>query len=149
LALFNPQPTLVCSQQYIYPGQEFELSWLFEKSAGRIQELIIFVEGTEQVSYRQGTSTRTETNVFYRHQVVQTSNAAEIAQGMRLTTLPANVMHTFTTSNNKIIWQIRFHGVIARWPDVRDVFTMDVLPPPLPEPVESRPLDNGIGRFTA
>jgi hypothetical protein len=139
LAMFNPRPTLVCSQQYMYPGQEFELSWLFEKSAGRIQELFVFIEGTEQVSYRQGTSNRTESHVFFRHQVVQTSSVDEITQGMRLVTLPSNVMHTFTTSNNKIIWQVRFHGVIARWPDVRESFTIDVYPPVVSDafPVEA------------
>ncbi len=128
LGLFNPRPTLVCSQQYVYPGQEFELSWLFEKSASRIQNLAIYLEGLEQVSYRQGTSTRTESNVFYRSVVVDTDNTADIAQGMRLVTLPENVMHTFTTTSNNIIWQARFHGTIRRWPDVLDVFVLNVLP---------------------
>jgi hypothetical protein len=129
LGLFNPRPTLVCSQQYIYPGNEFELSWMFEKSVGRIQSLIVYLEGLEQVTYRQGTSNRTESNVFYRHIVVDTAQSADIAQGMRLITLPENIMHTFTTTSNKILFRVRFNGTIRFWPDVVDVFEINVLPP--------------------
>ncbi len=66
LGLFNPKPTVVCSDQYIYPGSEIEFSWMFQGSTARISRLRLIFEGTESVSYRQGTSTRTDSSVFFR-----------------------------------------------------------------------------------
>ncbi len=129
LSIFNPRPILVCSQQYLYPGEEFELSWMFPKSSGRISSLAIYIEGNEQASYRQGTTTRTETHVFYREAVLESSRREEFERGEKLIRLPSNVMHTFETSNNKIVWHVRFHGQIPWWPDLSDSFTLQVLPP--------------------
>ncbi len=46
-------------------------------------------------------------------------------------TIPPNLMHTFRTSNNKIIYSVRVEGVIRFWPDVSEQFEFSVLPPPL------------------
>lgn len=131
LATFNPRPVLVCSQQYLYPGEEFELSWMFPKSSGRITSLAIYIEGSEQASYRQGTTTRTETHIFFREVVLESSDRSIFERGERIVCLPHDIMHTFNTTNNKILWQVRFHGSIPWWPDLADIFTIEVLPPKL------------------
>ncbi len=64
LGLFNPKPVLVCSDRWLYAGSEFELSWMMQGNVSRIKKLTVYVEGTESVTYRQGTSTRTESKLF-------------------------------------------------------------------------------------
>ncbi len=75
--LFNPKPTVVCSDQYIYPGSEIEFSWMFQGSTARISRLRLIFEGTESVSYRQGTSTRTDSSVFFRNASIDVSSPGD------------------------------------------------------------------------
>jgi hypothetical protein len=46
-------------------------------------------------------------------------------------------MHSFEASNNKIVWAVKLHGEIAKWPDVDFEFPITVLPAsasvPLPQ----------------
>jgi hypothetical protein len=37
-------------------------------------------------------------------------------------------MHSFEAGHNKIIWSLRVHGDIYRWPDVKDEYPIVVLP---------------------
>ena len=129
LALFNPQPVLVCSDRWLYAGSEFELSWMMKGNSAKVRKLTVFLEGTESVTYRQGTSTRTESNVFYSITVAEVTEPAQIAEGYHLVTIPENTMHTFEAANNKIQWQVRFAGQIPWWPDVTDSFPITILPP--------------------
>jgi hypothetical protein len=129
LGLFNPKPVLVCSDRWLYAGSEFELSWMMKGNVSRIQKLTVFLEGTETVSYRQGTSTRTENNLFYSQPVAEVTDAAEIAQSYHVVKIPDDAMHTFNATSNKIYWQVRFAGEIPWWPDVADTFEITILPP--------------------
>ncbi len=72
LQLFNPVPQLICSQTLIYPGSEFELSWVQKGKSSSIKKMTVTLEGMEEVTYRQGTSNRTERSVFYRDVVIET-----------------------------------------------------------------------------
>lgn len=133
LQIFNPSPILACSQRDIYPGSEFELSWMFRGNAKKIKHLEIVLEGIEKVSYRQGTSTRTEEKPFYRQSVINSENPETVAQGFELVSIPISTMHSFKSSNNSFNWQIRVIGKIAFWPDIRDRFEIVMLAPkPVP-----------------
>ena len=129
LQIFNPSPILACSQRDIYPGSEFELSWMFRGNAKKIKHLEIVLEGIEKVSYRQGTSTRTEEKPFYRQTVVNSEKPESVAQGFELVSIPISTMHSFKSSNNSFTWQIRVIGKIAFWPDIRDRFEIMMLAP--------------------
>lgn len=129
LGLFNPKPVLVCSDRWLYAGSEFELSWMMKGNVSRIQKLTVFLEGTETVHYRQGTSTRTESNVFYSHAIAELTDSDSITQSYHIVKIPDDAMHTFDAASNKIQWQVRFAGEIPRWPDVADVFEITILPP--------------------
>ena len=129
LQIFNPSPILACSQRDIYPGSEFELSWMFRGNAKKIKHLEIVLEGIEKVSYRQGTSTRTEEKPFYRQSVVNSDKPETTAQGFELVSIPISTMHSFKSSNNSFTWQIRVIGKIAFWPDIRDRFEIVILAP--------------------
>lgn len=129
LQIFNPSPILACSQRDIYPGSEFELSWMFHGNAKKIKHLEIVLEGIEKVSYRQGTSTRTEEKPFYRQIVVSSEEPETVARGFELVSIPISTMHSFKSSNNSFTWQIRVNGKIAFWPDIRDRFEIVLLAP--------------------
>ena len=134
LQIFNPQPILACSQRDIYPGSEFELSWMFRGNAKKIQNLEIVLEGVEKVSYRQGTSSRNEEKPFFRQKIVESKASETIEQGFELVSIPLETMHSFKSTNNSITWQIRVLGKIAFWPDIRDRFEIVLLAPKVNEP---------------
>ena len=129
LQIFNPSPILACSQRDIYPGSEFEVSWMFSGNAKKIKHLEIVLEGIEKVSYRQGTSTRTEEKPFYRQTVINSEKPETVAQGFELVSIPIATMHSFKSPNNSFTWQIRVIGKIAFWPDIRDRFEIVMLAP--------------------
>jgi hypothetical protein len=129
LQIFNPQPILVCSQRDIYPGSEFELSWMFRGNCRRIQFLEITLEGIEEVRYRQGTDTRTEKKAFFEQKVIASGEQDSIASGYQLVSIPVATMHSFKSVNNSFTWQIHVRGKIAFWPDILDRFEIVVLAP--------------------
>lgn len=129
LGLFNPKPVLVCSDRWLYAGSEFELSWMMKGNISRIRKLTVYLEGTESVTYRQGTSTRTENKLFYSLPVAELTDSESIAQSYHVVKIPDDAMHTFNATSNKIYWQVRFAGEIPWWPDVADTFEINILPP--------------------
>ncbi len=129
LQLWNPQTTVVCSQRNIYPGSEFEISWLHQGSSSSISELSIELEGQETATYRQGTTTRTDKSIFYKQTIAKTEEPSEISQGFSLVHLPEDTMHSFKSTRNSIIWQIRVHGKIRFWPDINDTYDITIFPP--------------------
>ncbi len=129
LQIWNPQTTVVCSQRHLYPGSEFEISWLHQGNSSSIVELSIELEGQESATYRQGTTTRTDKNVFFKQTIVKTNEPNEIAAGFRVYHLPEDTMHTFESSKNSITWQIQVHGKIGFWPDILDAYSITIYPP--------------------
>jgi len=131
LKSFNPKPVLVLTEPAIYPGSEFEVGWMFRGKTASIQQLKLELIGTEKVSYRQGTSTRSEESIFHRSILLETSEPAEISKGFCMVVIPSDTMHSFKSKNNEILWQFSLHGTIARWPDVDESFPLQVLTPPV------------------
>ncbi len=129
LKIFNPKPTVVCSNTLLYPGSEFELSWTFSGKSGSVQTVTLNLIGVETVTYRQGTSTRTETNEFFKEQLIKSNEHGEINEGFVLAKLPVATMHTFIASKNKIQWFAEIIGEIKRWPDVHEKFELTIYPP--------------------
>lgn len=137
LKCFNPLPVLAMSQCNIYPGSEFEISWMFRGNAGAISKLNISLIGKEKVSYREGTKTRNEESTFFSQVVVDTEIPTEIANGFQLIELQPDTMHSFKSPNNEILWYVQVNGVVANWPDVDDAFPVTVLTPPYRNPSQS------------
>lgn len=133
LKCFNPKPVLALSHRHLYPGTEFEISWMFQGNAHALRKLTITLVGKEKVSYQQGTSTRTEESPFYRHVIVDTDDPNRIPKGFDLVCLPSDAMHSFKSNNNEILWVVQTHGDVAWWPDVDDAFPIRVLTLPVEE----------------
>ena len=130
LALFNPRVHLVLSRRSIPLGGSADLEWGISGSASRIRQLTITLEGREEATYRRGTSTSTDKNVFRRITLANAAEGAVVAQGRASIPIPPDTVPSFASSNNKIVWAIKVSGEIPRWPDVDEEYTIAVLPLP-------------------
>lgn len=129
LALFNPVPRLTLSPGTVRVGGTADLAWSFEGGTSRIRRLTLTLIGTEEATYRQGTSTSTAKNKFASRVIHEVTHAPEIASGHAQLVVPGDTMHTFKASNNKVLWRIELKGDIAWWPDVMETMEITVLPP--------------------
>ncbi|MEW4488577.1 DUF3592 domain-containing protein [Thalassoglobus sp. JC818] len=128
MASLNPRPVVVLSRQLIPLGGFATANWHFEGGFGSVRKLTLSLIGTEEAVYRRGTDTHTDTNEFYREVLFETDSPSEISSGETEVAVPTDTMHTFKSSNNKIVWVIKLHGEIGLWPDVQMKFPIRVVP---------------------
>jgi hypothetical protein len=122
---------LECSHYPLEPGQECELLLI---QAGRLSmnSLIVELACDEQVSYRQGTDTRTETKrVFsqnlFRHEGFAIDPAAPFEHQWSLV-IPELAMHSFKSPNHEVKWKLVVEGDVANWPNFRREYPLIVVP---------------------
>ena len=127
LSLFNPRCTVTLDRQPAL-GEAVEVLWTFTGRYDRIHHLVLRVEGREEATYRQGTNTHTDKNVFHVAGLFDTCRALDIRTGKARFTIPASTMHSFSSSNNKIVWALILHGHIQGWPDVKEEYVLSVEP---------------------
>jgi hypothetical protein len=90
--------------------------------------LTITLEGQEEATYRRGTDTHTDTEVFASLPLVETRNDWEIPRGSAEVVIPDDTMHSLEADNNKIVWLLKIAGDIPRWPDVDESLPLTVRP---------------------
>lgn len=129
LAIFNPRPRLELSSRMIPLGGAVELNWSFFGRVERIGEMTLTLRGIEQATYRRGTKTHTDKHTFYEVQLHKATDPNDISRGQIGFVIPAETMHSFDASHNKIIWSLDVHGDISRWPDVEESFPITIVPP--------------------
>jgi len=66
--------------------------------------------------------------VFATLDLIDTTNHWEIPRGTAELVIPAETMHSFEGNSNKIVWEIKVAGKIARWPDVDQNFPLGIHP---------------------
>ena len=128
LALFNPRPVLTASAPAVPLGGTLDVRWRFTGNVRRLVHLAITLEAHEEATYRRGTTTTTDKNVFAILPLIETADRAQINGGSAKVTIPGDLIHTFTAMNNKIVWTLRLAGDIPKWPDVSAEFPITVLP---------------------
>lgn len=133
LGLFNPRPRLTINSRQLRPGEAFDLDWQFSGSAGSVRKLRIYLEGREEATYRRGTDTLTDKNVFATHEIVSRPNADP---GRAQMEMPGDSMHSFASEHNKIVWEIHITGEIKYWADIDETFVVEVLPNRVEKAVE-------------
>jgi hypothetical protein len=104
------------------------VSWRFGGRYDRITRLHVYLEAREEATYVRGTDRRTDRSVFFHLDLVDTPKPFEIAIGSAAFTIPPDTMHSLNARHNKIIWELKLHGEIPNWPDVREEFVLQVLP---------------------
>jgi hypothetical protein len=127
LALFNPRPRLRLSPGTLRLGERAQIEWEVDGAAHRLRKLTLTLEGREEATYRRGTDTHTDREVFARIAITQRA-AGELRRGSERITVPAETMHSFEAPNNKVVWLLRVHGEIRLWPDVSEEYPVVVLP---------------------
>jgi hypothetical protein len=128
LALANPRPRLILTPGRPRLSDQLRLEWRFTGRAARLANLRIFLEGREEATYRRGTDTITEKEIFTTVDLVSTQNDWEIPRGTVDHLIPADTMHSFEADANKIVWEIKVEGEIDRWPDVNQNFPITIDP---------------------
>jgi len=128
MALFNPSLRLTLRSGMARPGDTLDLSWELSGRAEVLRRLQITLEGREEAIYRRGTDTRTDKEVFATLQIVDTADTIAMHSGAAKLTVPPGAMHSFKAKNNKIVWVLKVHGDIPRWPDIKDEYPFTVAP---------------------
>jgi hypothetical protein len=128
LALFNPRATLTVNANAVPLGGALEVQWRLTGRVEVVRRLRIWLEGREEATYRRGTSTCTDSEVFATVELAAADMPHDIREGRRSVTVPTDTMHSFEACHNKIVWALQVHGEIERWPDVKEQFPIVVLP---------------------
>jgi hypothetical protein len=128
LSLRNPQTTLVVSTPAVAAGDEVTINWSIDGRLERLSNLRIDLEGREEATYRRGTSTYTDRNVFATIPVAAMTPADLSRTGFAKIVVPPGAMHSFASEHNKIIWVLRVRGEIPRWPDCDDEYPLTIAP---------------------
>lgn len=128
LVLFNPRLELTMSRGALAPGESALLQWKIEGKAERVKRLKIVLEGCEEATYRQGTDTKTDREVFATIPIVDTDPAMQMAQGSARVAVPEDAMPSFKADRNKIVWTLKAACEIPGWPDSDDEYEIVVAP---------------------
>jgi hypothetical protein len=112
-------------------GGEYQI-FLSQPARLRIRLLDLALECEEQATFRQGTDVRTETRIVYEQRLFRKRgvdvNRAHPFQTTFRFALPTDIMHSFASGNNRIVWRIRFSCEVKDWPAVRRTFPVTVFP---------------------
>ena len=127
-AIFNPAVELAMSTGAIERGGSFDVAWQLSGRTSRVSSLKITVEGEESATYRRGTDTITDKNVFCKIPIAEVTDPQDIEFGSISATIPPDTMHTFVANRNKVTWRIVVHGDIPRWPDIKETYEFRVKP---------------------
>jgi hypothetical protein len=84
LALFNPTVRLIASGQAVPLGSDLRIEWNVEGRVSKLRRLRIVLEGREEATYRRGTDSYTDRNIFARLVILETDEQAKIATGSGL-----------------------------------------------------------------
>src|SRR5262249_6560516 len=125
---FNPRPRITITPGTVQLGAQMRVDWELSGRTEVVKNLSLRLEGREEATYRRGTTTTTDTSIFADLPIASSSAQPEIRSGSGSVTVPGNLMHSFATQHNKIIWSVRIHGEIDRWPDLQEEFPVTVLP---------------------
>jgi hypothetical protein len=128
LALANPRPRLTLSRVGVPLGGSAQLDWSFRGSTRRLRDLRIWIVGSEKATYRRGTTTHTDTEIFAEIEVVKIESGQPLAAGSATLEIPEDTMHSFEAPNNKIVWVLKLNASIGWWPDVITEFPFVIEP---------------------
>ena len=128
LQLANPRPTVTVSKSIVTLGDELRVDWSL---AGRVKKLTRFtitLEAREEATYLRGTDRTTDTNVFAAIALANQLPPNIAPAGSATARIPADTMHSFDATHNKVVWVIRVRSEVPNWPNSDDEFPLTVAP---------------------
>jgi len=135
VGLFNPRVKLTISSSSVLPGATIELDWKIDGNPSRVRRLNIYLEGREEATYRRGTRTSTDKDVFVNLPIADVRDFSAMLEGRAQLTIPSNAIHSFDAASNKIKWAVFICAEVSRMPDIKDEFGITVLPQPIAPPL--------------
>ncbi len=119
----------------ISPGSTLDIEVdIPPKSEAHINVIRVGVRGWEEVTYRQGTNTKTATqDVYINDGIIDDSvdcrlNDGESASFEVPIPIPDDVPYSFHAINNHLNWAATIHVDIAGWPDWKTEIPFDMVP---------------------
>ncbi len=128
LALRNARARVVAERGATRLGETLRCTWQWQGPAEGIEHVRITLRGREEARYRVGTRTHTATHDFFEARLVDASGEGARRGGPLELEIPADAMHSFEATDNKIEWSLELSGEIRRWPDVNERYVVVVLP---------------------
>jgi hypothetical protein len=125
-------PTLMeISDHPLRPGGQYRV-FLLQSGRLMMRRLSVSLECEESATYRQGTNTRTETQVVYRQEIFRreafvVENGMPFEAEMELN-VPDGAMHSFKSEHNEINWVLTMDGKAAKWPSYKRSFPLIIRP---------------------
>lgn len=128
LQCFNPVIEVALSNGAATPGETVDIAWETTGRVNRIQLLRLSIIGEEVVTYTRGTTTSTDRKIFTRIPIAVVSDQEGKRFGSASVSIPLGTIHSFESTNNKILWSIEVQGEIAFWPDIRETMRFAIKP---------------------
>lgn len=128
LQIFNPSVEIALGRGTIPLGGSVDLAWEVHGRLSVIRKLEIWLIGEASATFRQGTSTYTDQDIFAKIPVTTATTHQDISFGSATLTIPADTMHTADLGNNEITWRVEVNGDIPWWPDIEEKFAFRVSP---------------------
>lgn len=128
LSLFNPRLEVETDSRYVRLGESFRLKWSLSGENTNIKKFSVTLNGQEEATYRRGTDTYTDRNIFYTQTIVSQESGVTEQAGTQSVTVPADTMYSWKSTNNKIVWFLKFTGEIEKWPDIKEEYEITLLP---------------------
>ena len=128
LVLFNARPKLTLSPASLRRGELGYLQWRLAGATGGTRRLRLTLEGKEEVRYRRGTNTATESKAFAEIPLLDTTDSYQMLSGSMSFTVPSDALPSFASQNNKVVWSIKARLEIDKWPDSEEEFEILVRP---------------------
>ncbi len=132
LAVFNPRPAAEIRPGRIHPGTQAALRWRIGGSTERIRELRVVLQCLKVTTETRRSGGKSSTSVvktpLFEQELLHSTLQHEIAQHAMPFTIPADQPASRHGSRDGIEWQLAFHGVIDRWPDLNEELPFLVYP---------------------
>lgn len=130
LGLFNPRMSIEISPHPCPLGDRIDLKWRIEGgSVDKVRSFDFTLSAKEVARYRRGTSTATQTHVFFTAPLRSLQPVElQIRQGRFSFTVPEHLIPSLSLPNNEIVWEVSCHGQIDHWPDIKESVVLTVIP---------------------
>lgn len=128
LALFNPRLEMEVDTRAVSLGESFRLKWRILGKSLNIKRFTIALIGQEEATYRRGTSTSTDRQIFYEEKVLDQSEGIREEAGSLSISIPPLTMYSWKSTNNRIVWFVKVSGEIEKWPDIGEEYEITALP---------------------
>lgn len=126
------RPEMIISKDPLRVGESFQVTYRQAfKFTADVEKILIQFVLRETATYQRGTNTytvvhnHTHFEKSYPGRQYQSGQKFEVSLPLQI---PADGMHTFIATRNKLQWFIHIEVDFAKWPDYKEDFGVQVLP---------------------